>query len=83
MVYEVTVDYVTSTTVLVEADGTLEATDMLYEYLRTEDGLASVFQAVQENPNRHWSAFEVADVAAAPQVEPGDAEVRKDHEDWI
>lgn len=77
MVYEVTVDYVTSATVLVEAEDTLSAEQAVYDYLRTEEGLDSVFQAEMENAQKHWSAFEVADVAAAPQFEPEDAEIRE------
>lgn len=76
MVYEVTVDYVTTTTVLVEAEDEQEAVDATYGYLRTEEGLDSVLKAEMENAQKHWSAFEVADVAPAPQIEPEDAEVR-------
>lgn len=78
MVYEVTVDYVTTTTVLVEAGDEQGAVDATYEYLRTDKGLDSVFQAEMENAQRHWSAFEVADVAAAPHIEPRDAEIRQE-----
>jgi len=80
MVYEVTVDYVASTTVLVEAECPIDAEDAVYDYLKTERGISSVLQAVQENPNRHWSAFEVADMAAAPGMEPEDAEIRATEE---
>lgn len=76
MVYEVTVDYVTTTTVLVEADDVQEAVDAVYGYLRTPEGLDSVFRAEMENAQKHWNAFEVADVAAAPHIEPEDAEIR-------
>lgn len=77
MVYEVTVDYVTSTTVLVEADSTLEAEEAVYGYVRTDEGLGEMLQAVSENPNRHWSAFMVADMCARPGVPPEDADIRK------
>ena len=76
MVYEVTVDYVTTTTVLVEAEDDMAATDAVYGYLKTPEGLDSVFRAEMENAQKHWGAFEVADVAAAPHVEPEDAEIR-------
>lgn len=76
MVYEVTVDYVTTTTVLVEADDDMAATDAVYGYLKTEKGLESVLQAEMENAQKHWGAFEVADVAPAPQIAPEDAEIR-------
>lgn len=77
MVYEVTVDYVTSTTVLVDAEDTLSAEQAVYDYLRTDEGLDSVFQAIQENPVKDPCSFEVADIAAAPQFEPEDAEIRE------
>ena len=76
MVYEVTVDYVTSTTVLVDAASEFAATDAVYEYLKTESGLESVFKAEMENAQKHLGAFEVADVSPAPQIEPEDAEIR-------
>ena len=77
MVYEVTVDYMTSTTVLVEADDALSATDAVYEHLRTDEGfLSSVFQAEMENAQKDWCMFEVADVSPAPHMEPEDAEIR-------
>ena len=78
MVYEVTVDYVTTTTVLVEAEDVQPAVDKVYAYLRTPEGLDSVFQAEMENAQKHWSAFEVADVQPAPQIAPEDAEIRKE-----
>ena len=78
MVFEVTVDYVTTTTVLVEADDKTEAEKAVYEYLRTDKGLDSVFQAEIENAQKHWSAFEVSNVDEAPHVEPEDAEIRQD-----
>lgn len=31
--------------------------------------------AYMENDQKHWGAFEVVDIAAAPQVEPEDAEI--------
>ena len=75
MVYEVTVDYVTTTTVLVEAEDVQPAIDAVYDYLRTPEGLDSVFRAEMENAQRHWSAFEVSDVQAAPHIEPEEAEM--------
>ena len=76
MVYEVTVDYVTSTTVLVDAECTLDAEDAVYDYLKTEKGLNAILQAVSENPNRHWSAFEVADMCRRTSVPPEDADIK-------
>lgn len=68
MMYRMTVDYVTSTTVLVEADGTLEAERAVYAYLKTDEGLDYMLEAVHENPNRHWSAFEVAEAAVVREA---------------
>ena len=68
----------TTTTVLVEADDTLAAADAVYKYLRTERGLDSVFRAEMENAQKHWGAFEIADIEAAPQFEPEDAEIREE-----
>jgi hypothetical protein len=79
MVYELTVDYVTSTTVLVEADDYLKAVDAFYERIHHDKAfLEHMFLAEMENAPFHWSAFEVADAAAAPQVDPRDAEIRKE-----
>jgi hypothetical protein len=76
MVYEVTVDYVTSTTVLVDAESTLSAEEAVYGHLKTDEGLDEMLQAVHENPNRHWSAFIVADMAARTDVLPEDADIK-------
>ena len=76
MVYEVTVDYVTSTTILVDAESTFAAEEAVYEYLKTDEGLDEMLQAVHENPNRHWSAFIVADMAARTDVLPEDANIK-------
>lgn len=68
MVYRVTVDYVTSTTVTVEADSAESARDAVYGHLKTEEGLDRMLRIVHENPNRHWSAFDVVKVREEPDV---------------
>jgi len=66
--YEVTVDYVTCTTVLVDALDEMEASEAVYAYLGTTSGMRDMLNRMADSPNASVDAFEVSDVSESSAI---------------
>jgi len=74
--YEVEVDYVNSTTIIVDAEDESQAKDAVWVYLESNRGMRSVLRSLAENPNNCVDAFDIAYVIPSSAI--GSDAVRAD-----
>lgn len=67
MIYAVTVDYMTSATVLIDAESAGDAEEKVYQGLENVQGMDEMLKLMHRNPSRSPDAFDVACVEPASQ----------------